>query len=119
MIARLPIRVRLALPFALVMAAVLAATGFLIYRRVGTTLLSSIDQGLRGQAVEATTRAKHGQRVVDRDSPGGVSVGQVLGSDGALLSSTPAGLRPIVGGVVLQDVLQGHARLASHAICRA
>ena len=34
-IARLPIRLRLTLPFALVMAVVLAATGFLIYRRVG------------------------------------------------------------------------------------
>ena len=37
-------------------------------------------------------------------------------SDGTVLSSTPAALRPIVGGVVLHDVLQGHARLASHAI---
>jgi signal transduction histidine kinase len=116
MIARLPIRVRLALPFALVMALVLAATGFLIYRRVGTTLLSSIDQGLRGQAVEAATRAEHGHAVVDRDAPDGVSVGQLLASDGRVLSSTPAGLRPIVGGVILHDVLQGHARLASEAI---
>ena len=80
------------------------------------TLLSSIDQGLRGQAVEATTRAEHGHGVVDRDSPDGVSVGQLLASGGRVLSSTPAGLRPIVGAVVLHDVLQGHARLASEAI---
>ena len=60
---RLPIRLRLTLLFALVMAVVLAATGFLIYRRVGATLLSSIDQGLRGQAVEAASRAEHGHEV--------------------------------------------------------
>ena len=35
MISRLPIRLRLTLPFALVIAVVLAATGFFIYHRVG------------------------------------------------------------------------------------
>jgi signal transduction histidine kinase len=115
-IARLPIRLRLALPFALVMAVVLAATGFLIYRRVGNTLLSSIDQGLRGQVAEATARAEHGRGVVDRDSAEGVSVGQLLAADGTVLSSKPVGLHPIVGTAVLQEVLRGRARLTSHVI---
>jgi heavy metal sensor kinase len=116
MIARLPIRVRLALPFALVMAAVLAATGFLIYRRVGATLLSSIDQGLRGQAAEAASRAERGRSVVDRDSPGGPSLGQVLAADRAVLASTPRGLAPIVGARDLRKALAGRADLTSGAV---
>ena len=38
---RLPIRIRLTLPFALAMAAVLASLGAYVYLRVGSTLLSS------------------------------------------------------------------------------
>ena len=41
---RLPIRIRLTLPFAVAMAAVLAALGGFVYLRVGSTLLSSTDQ---------------------------------------------------------------------------
>src|SRR6185312_8770077 len=93
---RLPIRLRLTLLFALVMAVVLAATGFLIYRRVGATLLSSIDQGLRGQAAEAASRAEHGHEVVDRDAAGGPSLGQVLAAGSVVRASTPARLKPLV-----------------------
>ena len=53
---RLPIRIRLTLPFALAMAAVLAALGAYVYLRVGSTLLSSTDQSLLAQATEATLR---------------------------------------------------------------
>ena len=45
---RLPIRVRLTLAFTAVMAVVLAAMSFFVYARVGSTLLASIDQSLRG-----------------------------------------------------------------------
>ncbi len=116
MIARLPIRLRLTLPFALVMAAVLAATGFLIYDRVGATLLSSIDQGLRGQAVEAAQHAAHGRSVLDRDAPGGPTVGQLVGPGGRVRDSTPATLPALVSGAMLRDVLGGRTRLRSGAI---
>ena len=61
---RLPIRLRLTLPFALAMALVLAATGGFVYVRVGDALLASVDQTLRAQATEAATRAhdEHGAR---------------------------------------------------------
>ena len=116
MIARLPIRLRLTLPFALVMILALTATGFLIYRRVGSTLLASVDQGLRGQAVEAATRAEHGHDVVDRDAPGGPSLGQVLAADGTVRTSTPPGLRPLVGEDVLHEVLAGRTSLHSGSL---
>ena len=44
----LPTRIKLTLPFALAMAVVLAALGVFVYLRIGSTLLASIDQGLRG-----------------------------------------------------------------------
>ena len=84
-ISRLPIRLRLMLPFALGMAVVLAATGFLIYQRVAATLLSSVDQSLRGQAVEATHHVAQGRAMLDRDAPGGASVGQLVAADGHVL----------------------------------
>jgi two-component system, OmpR family, sensor kinase len=113
MISRLPIRLRLTLPFALVMAVVLAATGFLIYRRVGSTLLASIDRGLRGQALEAASRVERGQEIVDRDAPEGPSLGQVLNAEGTVRASTPAGLGPLLSGVALGRVLAGHRSISS------
>jgi signal transduction histidine kinase len=116
MISRLPIRLRLTLPFAAVMAVVLAATGYLIYRRVGDTLLASVDQGLRGQAVEAQTRVEHGRTVLDRDAPGGPSLGQLVGGDGRVRQSTPAGLHALVPGQRLAEVLRGKTVLLSGGI---
>ena len=51
---RLPVRLRLTLPFAAAMSVGLAAMGLFIYLRVGGTMLSSVDQNLRAQVDEAT-----------------------------------------------------------------
>ena len=116
MISRLPIRVRLTLPFALVMAIALAATGFFIYRRVGSTLLSSVDQSLRGQAVEAVGRAEHGHGVLDRDAAGGPSVGQLVTADGQVRNSTSQRLPALVTGPALRQVLGGQTLLRTGEI---
>ena len=52
MISRIPIRLRLTLPFAVAMALVLAGMGLFVYVRVGSALLSSVDQNLRAQIGE-------------------------------------------------------------------
>ena len=63
----LPIRMRLTLAFALVMAVVLAGMGFFVYVRVGNALIASVDQSLTrpgargvepcaGQAGRSSTR---------------------------------------------------------------
>ena len=65
---RLPIRVRLTLPFALAMALVLAAIGAFVYVRVGATLLTNVDQRLRAQATEALPHLDDGRPLLDRDS---------------------------------------------------
>ncbi len=111
MISRLPIRVRLTLPFALGMALVLAATGFFIYQRVGSTLIASLDQNLRGQAVEAARHVAQGRSVLDRDMPGGPTIGQLLGVDGRVRQTTPAGLPALVSGSRLRKVIRGRTVL--------
>ena len=93
MISRLPIRLRLALPFAVVMAALLALTGFLIYQRVGSELLSTVDRALRAQSVEAAHHVSEGHGVLDRDAPEGPAVGQLLLADGRIRESRPASCR--------------------------
>jgi two-component system OmpR family sensor kinase len=115
-ISRLPIRLRLMLPFALGMAVVLAATGFLIYHRVGAALLSSVDQSVLGQADEATHHVVQGRAVLDRDAHGGASVGQLVSADGRVLESTPKGLPALVSGDALHAVLADGRRLDTKSI---
>src|SRR5206468_7793780 len=65
LMASVPIRVRLTLPFALAMALVLAALGSFVYVRVGSTLLASVDAGLRGQSKEAVSRLRDEESLLD------------------------------------------------------
>jgi two-component system, OmpR family, sensor kinase len=92
----LPIRVRLTLPFALAMALVLAALGAFVYLRVGSTLLASVDQSLRGQTQEALTRYRDDEALLDHDAAESAGIAEVLAADGSVLESSPAGLPPLV-----------------------
>ena len=56
----LPIRLRLTLAFAVVMAAVLTGMGFFVYVRVGNALETSVDQALASQAREAAECGERG-----------------------------------------------------------
>ena len=104
---RIPIRVRLTAVFALVMAALLAATGLFLYLRLGSALDGTIDQSLRGRAddVAALVRqsdsglgAGSGTRLVEEEE----SFAQVLGRSGAVVDSTPlVGDRPLLTGAQL------------------
>ena len=111
---RLPIRIRLTLPFALAMALVLAALGSYVYLRVGSTLLSSTDQSLLAQATEATLRIDRGRTPLDLDAPNGARFAQVLDSSGRVVLSQPTVLPPLLspaqarrvaGGGSMQDEL--------------
>jgi two-component system, OmpR family, sensor kinase len=86
---RLPIRLRLTLPFALGIALVLAAMGAVIYVRVGDALLSSVDQTLNAQIAEATTHARAGKTLLDRDVSEGPSIAQVELANGSSIDSSP------------------------------
>ena len=88
---QLPIRIRLTLGFALVMALVLAAVGLFVYQRVSNELLAGIDQTLVAQAREEMA-AGH----VDADTGGGTTYAQLFTPAGALQVSQPPGLPPLL-----------------------
>jgi len=94
---RISVRLRLTLVFALAMAVVLAGVGLLVYVRVGSALLSSVDQTLRSQAREAHVGPEDDDRLVDPDAGGGVTLAQVVTPGGRVVRSTPAGLPPLLG----------------------
>jgi signal transduction histidine kinase len=89
--ARVPIRLRLTLGFALAMAVVLAAVGLFVYHRVAGELLATIDQTLAAQAKEELATHR-----IDRDPDGTTSLAQLYGRDGRLLGVGPSGLAPML-----------------------
>jgi signal transduction histidine kinase len=97
----LPIRVRLTLPFAVAMAAVLAALGGFVYTRVSSALLQSTDQALLAHATESTLRLEKGRPLLGDDSDG-VGFAQVLDRSGRVVISDP------VGTAALLDPSQSH-----------
>jgi heavy metal sensor kinase len=86
---RLPIRTRLTLTSAALMAVVLLALGAFVYLRFQADLLAAVDAGLRSRAEILLTNAQAGEPVaggglVDRDE----AFAQLLARDGALLESS-------------------------------
>jgi heavy metal sensor kinase len=108
-VSRIPIRIRLTLPFALAMAVVLVALGGFVYLRVGSSLLHSTDQNLLAQATEATLRLDKGHPPLDRDAATGVSVAQVVAADGKLVSSDPPKLSALLDAAQARSVAAGTA----------
>jgi len=104
---RLPIRVRLTLAFAVVMAAVLAAMSFFVYVRVGNALTTSVDQALNLQAREAVSHASEGKHLVDPDVAGGVTLAEFVTPTGEVLSSIPAHLPLLVSRAQIVRVVGG------------
>ncbi len=103
---RLPIRLRLTLPFAVGMAIVLSVVGFFIDARVGNALLGSVDQSLRVQAEEVATHAD-GRQAPDRDRADAPQVAQILRANGSVAESTPSGLPPILSHAEIGAVAAG------------
>jgi signal transduction histidine kinase len=105
---RLPIRVRLTLAFAVVMAIVLAAMGSFVYVRVGNALLASVDQGLTAQVRESLDRVRSGRPLVDADASGGATLGELVTRTGTIVRSTPAHLPLLVPASDLAKVDAAH-----------
>ena len=100
---RLPIRLKLTLAFAVVMALVLSATGLFIYLRLGSDLDATVDQGLRTRAgdVQALIRQADSGLAAAGRSPltdQGESFAQVLDPSGQIVdASPPVRGRPLLG----------------------
>ncbi len=91
---RLPIRLRLTLAFALVMAVVLGATGAFVYLRMQSELNNSIDQGLRTRASDLVALVRQSDEALAEagHSPlteRGENVAQILTPGGRVLDATP------------------------------
>jgi two-component system, OmpR family, sensor kinase len=112
-LSRLPIRVRLTLAFTAVMAVVLAAMSFFVYARVGSTLLASIDQSLRGQTVDVR-HLDRGRLDLDASSGGGIA--QVLLPGGGVLTSDPPGLPRLLPEAAAARVAAGERTLRSQRL---
>ncbi len=89
---RIPLRTRLTLVFAGAMALVLAATGFVLYNRLGSSLDHAIEQGLRARAADVAAlvqQADSGLRDYRPASPGaGSGFAQVLDGRGRVFDQT-------------------------------
>jgi two-component system OmpR family sensor kinase len=91
MLARLPIRLRLTFVFALAMAVVLAATGWLVYVRVASDLRSSLDQQLRSRAQDLSALVRRDGSLRSTDGvlvERGESFAELLAQNGAVLDAT-------------------------------
>ena len=89
----LPIRVRLMLVFGVAIACVIGAMAILVYVRVGSALLHSVDQTLKAQARESLTHAHDEHGLVDPDAAGGRTLAELLSATGSRVratASTPA-----------------------------
>jgi heavy metal sensor kinase len=113
---RIPIRLRLTLPFALGMLLVLAAMGVVIYLRVGSALLGSTDQTLNGQIQEAISHAREGAPLLDHDLSEGPSIAQVQLGDGSLVDSTPSNLPALLSRATWQQVVSSGGMKTSREI---
>jgi signal transduction histidine kinase len=115
-VTRLPIRLRLTLPFAVGMAALLAAIGLVIYARVGGALLSNVDASLSAQVAEALPHAREGRHLLDEDVSDGPTVAQVQLADGTREDAQPASLPPLLAGPALRKVVGGARRSETVAV---
>jgi signal transduction histidine kinase len=112
----LPIRLRLTLAFAVVMAAVLTGMGAFVYVRVGNALLGSVDQTLSSQAREAMGHLHEGRSLVDTDAGGGVTLVELATAGGAITRSSPASLPLLVPVRHLRRIADGRRELGSIAL---
>jgi len=116
-LSRVPIRLRLTATFALAMAVVLAAAGFLLYHHLAASLDHTLAQSLRARAGDISAlvqQADAGLRNSQLD-PGNTGFAQVLDARGRIFDQTPAlGQRPLLTPEQL-----GRARHAPLVIGRA
>lgn len=111
-IERLPIRVRVTLAFAGVMAVVLAGVGLFLYLRLGSELDATIEQGLRSRAGDVTALVQQADSGLAQSGRSplteqGENLAQILDSSGRVVDSA-AGLseRPLLSRGEIERALR-------------
>jgi heavy metal sensor kinase len=111
--ARIPIRVRVTLAFAAVMAVLLAALGLFLYLRLGDELNDEIDRGLRSRATDITAVVRQSDDALSQSGRSTLieqdeNLAQVLDADGRIVDSTPSARgRPVLSDAQLERALNG------------
>jgi two-component system, OmpR family, sensor kinase len=109
-VSRLPLRLRLTLAFAGVMALVLAATGLFLHVRLRDSLDEQLDQTLRARADDVAALVRGGSSLGEgrgRLAETEESFAQVLGPDGAVRDATPPLRAPLLRHDQLDDAGRG------------
>jgi signal transduction histidine kinase len=110
---RLPIRLRVTLVFASVMAVVLGGLGLFLYLRLGAELDATIEQGLRSRAADVTAlieQADSGLAQAGRSplTERGENLAQILDPSGRVVDSAPSiRHRPLLSTGELRRALRG------------
>lgn len=91
---RLPVRVRVPLAFAGVMAVVLTATGLFLFLRLGAELDATIEQSLRSRAGDVTALIEQADSGLEESGDDALteqaeSFAQILDRSGAVVDATP------------------------------
>lgn len=102
---RIPIRLRLTILSALVIAAVLFLAAWLVYARVGSDLTRALDQDLRGRAQDLSALVEHRgslQTTTGALIESGESFAELVDGTGRVVDSTrPIGTKLLVGRLEL------------------
>jgi signal transduction histidine kinase len=110
-VSRLPIRVRLALLFALAMAIVLVGAGWFVYARVAHDLERALDEQLRSRAQDVSALVARGGSLDGTGGPliePGESFAQLVAADGRVLdASRPLGTGRLLSGQELEEARRG------------
>jgi two-component system OmpR family sensor kinase len=106
-VSRLPVRWRLTVAFACVMAILLTATGVFVRQQLQANLDSALDASLRSHAADIATLAQQSDTGLAEAKPNGVAgqrpqLAQIIDSHGRVIDAT-AGLprRPLLGAAAL------------------
>jgi heavy metal sensor kinase len=102
MLSRLPIRFRLTLTFAAVMAVVLVGVGVFVYVRLSDSLDATINQDLHARAADVSALVLHPNAGGgDHEDLGRESPGQLLAADGHVLRGSPS--TPLLSSAQLRE----------------
>lgn len=121
MLKRIPVRWRLTLAFAAVMAAVLGATGALIHDRLGSNLDQATNRALRSRAADVAALAQQsdsGLRDARALGPSqGVALAQLIDPSGRVIDHTPGvSVRPLIARSAMASVRAGHPVLSDRLL---
>lgn len=119
---RLPIRIKLTLAFAGVMAVVLIAVGMFLYLRFETDLRASVDQGLRSRAGDLTALVRQADSGLTDSgssplSEQGEGFAQILNEEGRVIDATAeVGKRRLLDETALAGARAGTLTLQRHGV---